>query len=203
MNNFSLVDKINILMKAISSSSFFVVCAGVVVVLLFFCVFCVIKNAKINKWLFCGLIIPVAILLLINYGEVIFNILDSIIDSVFMALYFPSLPIYASIILISNVSLVLVIFKKRKLKTKKIINLINTILLDFLMILVIDIVSKNNINIYEDINLYTDSTLLVLLELSMGIFVSWLLINLVLSAKIKLQKFDKKENKIMPEIIFD
>lgn len=203
MNNFSLVDKINILMKAISSSSLFVVCAGVVVVLLFFCVFCVIKNTKINKWFFGGLIISIAILLLINYGTVIFDILDSIIDSVFMALYFPSLPIYASIILISNVSLVLVIFKKRKLKTKKIINLINTILLDFLMILVIDIVSKNNINIYEEINLYTDSTLLVLLELSMGIFVSWLLINLVLSAKIKLQKFDKKENKIMPEIIFD
>ena len=82
-------------------------------------------------------------------------------------------------------------------------NTIQSIVLDFLFVLIIDVVTKNNINIYEEVNLYTNSTLLILLELSMGIFASWILVNLFISAHIKLKKYDVKELPKMPEIIFD
>ena len=203
MNDFSLVEKIDILMKLISSSSLFLICSIIGIGLLVFLVVCIILNKKVNKWIFIVVVTLISILLLINYGSIIIKVFDIIIDSAFMALYFPNLPVYMSALLISNIVFILSLFNKKQIKSKKIVNISSSIILDILLILVIDIVSKNNINIYEEVNLYTNSTLLVLLELSMGIFVSWILINLILSAHIKLKKYDKKEYPEMPEIIFD
>ena len=201
--DFSLIEKIRMLMKLISSSPFFLIAMILGILILTMLIIFTILNKKINKWIFVSICIVVGILLLINYGSIIIKILDVIIDSAFMALYFPNLPIYISVLLISNIFFIISMFSKKQVKSKKIVNIINSIILDFLLILIIDVVSKNNINIYEEINLYTNSTLLVLLELSMGIFTSWILINLFLSAHIKLKKYDKKEYPEMPEIIFE
>lgn len=203
MNDFSLVEKIDILMKLISSSSLFLVCSLIGIGLLIFFIVCIILNKKVNKWIFIAISILIVVLILINYGVVIFKILDKIIDSVFMALYFPNLPIYVSVLLISNIYFVISIFSKRQTKGKKISNIVNSVILDFLLILIIDVVSKNNINIYEEVNLYTNQTLLVLLELSMGVFTSWILLSLIISAHYKLKKYDKIDYPDMPEIMFD
>ena len=203
MNDFSLIQKFNMLMNLISSSYLFLISMIVSIIILTVLIICIIFNKKVNKWLFVGITSLVSILLLINYSDIIIKILDIILDSVFMALYFPNLPVYASIIFLANLFFVIGIFSKKKTKSQKISNIINAIILDFLLILIIDVVTKNNINIYEEVNLYTNSTLLVLLELSTGIFVSWILINLFISAHIKLKKYDEKELPKMPEIIFD
>lgn len=203
MNDFSLIEKINILMDLISSSPLFLICSILSIVLLIFFIVCIILNKKINKLVFIIISSLISILLFVNYGSIIIKILDAIIDSVFVALYFPSLPVYVSVLLISNICFMISIFNKKQSKIQKIVNMINSVILDLLLIIIIEIVSKNNINIYEEINLYTNSALLVLLELSMGIFTSWILIRLILSAHSKLKKYDKQEYTQMPEIIFD
>ena len=142
MNDFSLVEKINILMNIISSSTLFLICSIIGIILLIFFIICIIRNKKINKTVFILISLLIGLILLINYGTIILNILDAIIDSVFIALYFPSLPIYVSVLLISNIMFVISIFNKKFNKLKKIINLINCILLDFLLILIIDIGGK-------------------------------------------------------------
>lgn len=203
MNDFSLVEKINILMELISSSTLFLICSITAIVLLIFFIVCIILNKKINKWIFISISILIGIILLVNYGNILIKIFDTIIDSVFMALYFPSLPVYICVLIISNIFFIMSLFSKKQIKIKRIVNIINSLILDFLLILVMDIVSKNNINIYEQITLYTNSNLLVLLELSMGIFTSWILTNLILNAHTKLKKYDKEEVQQMPEIIFE
>lgn len=203
MNDFSLIEKFDILMNLISSSTLFLICSIIVIALLIFFIVCIILNKKINKTIFIIISSLIGLIFVINYGSIVLKILDSIIDSVFMALYFPSLPIYMFVLITSNIMFIISIFSKNFKKSKKIINIINSILLDFLLILIIDIVSKNNINIYEQVTLYTNTSLLVLLELSMGIFVSCILINLIQNAHEKLKKYDKEEIKVLPEIIFD
>ena len=166
-------------------------------------IICTILNKKINKWIFMSISSIVSIMLLINYRNIIIKVIDIIVDSVFMALYFPSFPIYISVLFISNFMFVISIFSKKQTKTKKIINIVSAVILDFLLILIIEIVRRNSINIYEEITLYTNPILLVLLELSMGVFVSWVLASLFQSAHTKLKKYDKKEYPPMQEIIFD
>lgn len=203
MNDFSLMQKFNMLMNLISSSYLFLICMIVSIIILVGLIVCIVLNKKVNKWLFIGVCSLVGLLLLINYSDVVIKVLDIVLDSVFMALYFPNLPVYSSVVLIVNTFFFISIFSKKKTKLQKITNIISAIILDFLLILIIDTVTKNNINIYEEVNLYTNSTLLILLELSMGIFVSWILVNLFISAHIKLKKYDKKELPKMPEIIFE
>ena len=193
MNDFPLIEKINILMNLISSSPVFLVCSIIAIVFLVFLVFCIITNRKVNKWLFISITSLISIIILINYGTLIIKIVDKVIDMAFMALYFPNIVVYVSVLIISNVFFITSLFSKKIIKSHKISNIVNSLFLDFLLILVIDVLSKNNINIFDEINLYTNSTLLVLLQLSMGIFTSWFLINLILSAHSKLKKFAKIE----------
>ena len=72
-----------------------------------------------------------------------------------------------------------------------------------ILVLVIDIVSKNDIDLYNSINIYSNSKLLVLLELSIAVFISWILINLLIRAHYKLKKYDEIEYPRMPEIVFE
>ena len=203
MNDFSFIDKIKMLLQLISSSYLFLICMILGILVLTILIICTILNKKINKWVFIVVSIVVGILLLINYGDILIKSLDVILDSIFMALYFPNLPVYMSVILISNVVFITSIFNKKQTKSRKITNTVNAIFLDFLLILIIEVVRKNNINIYEEISLYTNSNLLVLLELSMGIFTSWILVSLFISAHKKLKKYYKTEYPEMPEIIFE
>ena len=95
------------------------------------------------------------------------------------------------------------VFNKKIDRKYNIINITNALLLDILMIFIIDIVNKNNIDIYEKVTVFSNSKLLVLLELSTGIFTSWILLNIFISLKEKLKKYDKAEYPDMPEIIFN
>lgn len=203
MNDISLIEKFKILMKLISTSPLFLICLILGIIILTYFIICIILNKKINKYLFIISTVIVGILLFINYNVVIINVIDVIIDSIFMALYFPSLPVYICVLLLSNISFLISIFSKKQVKIRRIFNIIETILLDLFLIIIIDIVSKNDINIYEKVTLYTNSSLLVLLQLSMGLFVSNILVNLIISAKIKLEKYDTPVPTIIPEIIFD
>ena len=203
MNDFSFVEKIKMLMELISSSYLFLIIMIIFILILTLLIILTILNKKVNKWIFVIVSTIVGILLLINYGDILMQVLDVILDKIFMSLYFPNLPVYMSIILISNITFFLSIFSKRQTKIRKITNTINAMFLDFLLILIVEVVRKNNINIYEEISLYTNSNLLILLELSTAIFVSWILINLFISAHSKLKIYDKVEYPEMPEIIFD
>lgn len=203
MNDFSLIEKINILMELISSSSLFLFFSMIGISLLIFFILCIIKNKKINKWIFIAVFSFIGLIIFVNYSSIIIKILDTIIDSVFKTLYFPNLPIYTTILIISNVCLIISFINKKETKAKKIINLICASILNILFVFIISVVSTYNIDIYEEINLYTNSTLLVLLELSTGIFTSWILVRLFESAHTKLKKYDKKEYPEMQEIIFD
>lgn len=203
MNDFSLIEKIKILMELISSSPLFLFCSIISLFLILFLIICIVTNKKINKTIFVCVLSFILLTICICYWSTIINILDKILDAIFMAIYFPTLPIYIFIVLASNVCFVISIINKNYNKLNKVINIINSIVLDLILIFVIELVTKNNINLNTEINLYTDSVLLVLLQLSMGIFISWILINLFLSAHSKLKRYDKVEEIEKPEIIFD
>jgi len=203
MNDFSLIEKLNILMKLITSSSLFLFCSIISTILLILLIICIVLNKKINKWVFIGVFSFIGLLIVITYGTTLIIIIDKIIDAIFMAMYFPNLPIYISVLVISNIYFIISIFSKKHMKTQKVVNIICSIILDLILIFVIDLVTKNNINLGTEINLYTNPNLLVLLQLSMGVFISSILINLILSAHYKLKKYDKVEEYIRPEIIFD
>ena len=114
MNDFSLMDKLEILMELISSSSLFLVFSMLAIFFLITIIVCIITNKKINKWIFIIIAILVGIILMVNYGAVFITILDKILDSIFMALYFPSFSIYISMLVIANMIFIISVFSKKQ-----------------------------------------------------------------------------------------
>lgn len=203
MNDFSLVEKFKVLMNIILSSPLFLFCSMLGVALLIFFIICIKKEKKINKWIFISIWLLLILILIINYTDIFINIVDAFFDGIFMALYFPNITVYIVFLSIMNIMLIYSLINKRVNKGNKTINFICTLIDDFLLILIIDIISGNNINVYDSLNIYTNSNLLVLFQLTSAIFVSWILLNLLVSAHRKLKKYDKKEYPKMPEIIFE
>ncbi len=203
MQNFSLIEKLRILMNLVLSSPLFLCCIMLAIALLIFFIINIKKDKKINSWMFLSIILLIILILLIAYNDVFLSLINDFLDAVFMALYFPNLATYMSILIISNFTLIYSLFSRKTIKINKIINVISTIILDVFLILIIDTVSRNNIDINDSLKIYSNTTLLVLLELSTAIFTSWILIKLFISAKLKLKKYDKKTYPKMPDIIFD
>ena len=203
MNDFSLMEKLGILMNIIGSSPLFLFCSMLSIVILIFFLINIKKDSKINKWFFIGLWIILFVILVIKYNNVVSKLIDNLFNYIFKVLYFPDFSVYVMILIISNFFFMYSVVSKKLENSYKILNTVSSVVLDIILILVIDIVSKNNLDIYDTINIYTNSSLLVLLELSVGIFISWLLINLLITANYKLKKYNKIEYPKMQEIIFE
>lgn len=203
MDEFSLIDKLKILMSIIVSSPLFLTCSMIGISLLIFFIICVKKDKKINKWIFISIWIILGIVLIISYNSILLNLFDNLFNNIFMALYFPSLTIYSIIIIISNFFLIYSVINKKMYKSHKILNISGSFIINILLIVIIDIVKSNGINVNDSLTIYSNSNLLVLLELSSAVFISWLLLNLLITAHHKLQAYDKKEYPSMQEIIFD
>ena len=202
MEDFSLIEKLNTLMNLITHKPLFLFCTMMAIAVLIFYIINIKKGRDINKWLFISIWTLLAIVLIINYNSVVLNLLDNFFDNVFEALYFPNLAVYIIILFISNVSFFYSIFSKKLDKPIKIINFVETLIIDVFLILITDVVSVNQINVYDELTIYSNTSLLVLLQLTSSVFASWILLSLLYSARKKLKKYDNTEiNK--PEIIFE
>lgn len=203
MNDVSLIEKVKVLMNIIISSPLFLFCFMMSIAVLIFLIVSIKKGKKINKWLFISIWIVLAIIIIISYSTVVFKIIDNLFDTLFMAIYFPNVTVYFITIFISNFFLIYTLFRKKIYKKYKIINFINALIVDLFLILIMDTVKTNSIDIYNQVSMYTNFDIMVLMQLNSAIFISWILISLLASAHDKLKKYDKKELPKMPEIIFD
>lgn len=203
MDDVTLIEKVKALMDIIVSSPLFLFCfmMGIAVLILF--IISIKKEKKVNKWIFISIWIVLAIIIIINYHSIVFKIIDNIFDSIFMAIYFPNTIVYFIILFISNFFFIFSLLRKKINKKFKIINFINALIVDLLLILIMDTVKNNSIDIYNQVSMYTNFNVMILMQLNSSIFISWILISLLMSAHNKLKKYDKKELPEMPEIVFE
>ena len=203
MNDLSFINKLSILNDIILSSPLFVCFITFLEISLVIYLIFKRKKIKFNKWVVIGIWIFIILFLIIFYNKFFIHFIDNFINYIFTALYFPNLAVYSVILIISNILFILSLISKNMEKEYKIINILNAVLINSLLIFIIDIVNTNNIDVYEKITVFSNNKLLVLLELSTGIFTSWLLLNLFFNLKKKLSKYDKKEYPDIPDIIFN
>ena len=205
MQDYSLIDKLKILAGIISSSPLFLSCFSIGIAALVFYIISIKKELKINKWIFISIWLVLLLILLIGYSGIILSIIDNLFNIIFETLYFPSLASYIIILIVSNFMFIYSIISKKTNIKYKILNFVNALIINLFLILIVDIVKNNNINVYEKLTVYSNSNLLVLLELTTALFTSWILIYLLFKAHDKLKVYDKEKNKEAPlkEIIFE
>jgi uncharacterized membrane protein len=176
--DYSLIDKIKILFSSIGSSYFFIGAAIIGLILIILSVIDIVRHKKINKIVYICTWVFVIAFIVIRYWSFLSSLGDNLINNIFMAIYFPNLAVYTSLLVISNSFFIYSIMKKSLPKIHKLFNIFNAVIFDFLFLLIIDEISKNDIDIYSSLDVYTDSSLLVLIELSTALILIWIIVSI-------------------------
>ncbi len=202
MNDYNFFDKIRIVVDIISKKPMLLLSAILGIALIICSILYVKKNIKMNKWILISIWAIALILFIINYNTLILSLLNSILNNVFMSLYFPNISTYAFIIIVSNFFFIYSLISKKIKVAHKLVNISTALVLNIFLVFIIETIKSLGITDYSSITFYTNSNLLVLLEFSTAIFASWILVNLFITIYYKLQKYDVVEEEL-PEIIFD
>ena len=203
MADFSMIKKIKLVFDTAISTPFFIVYAILGLILVGLIIFDIKKDKKISRILYIVCIIFLATFFIIKYFDVIIKVIDSFFEILLKTLYFPNLGIYITILIITNLTFVFTTISEKSYKIYKIISSLITTLIDLLFIMIIGIISKNHIDISSDVKLYSDSTILTLLQISMGLFVSLYLLLMLARIHWRLKLYDKNvtfDNEVYPDM---
>ena len=131
-----------------------------------------------------------------QYSGSILTLIDYAINEVFITYYFPNIVIYLIMLIITNVILWKTIFNDKVNFKLKVINSIAFAIIMYLFILAVSSINNLNLNVFNITELYSSNQVRSLLELSMFIFVFWVVVLLIYYL---IRKYQYKHNLIQVE----
>lgn len=174
MTYLSIIEKFQILFNTLLDFKFILIFT--IALLLFTLLYIVgkLSGKKYILFMILSFLIVFGISIINNY-EVLSNTFDNFTTILFGNIYFPSIYAYIGVLVISFISFMISILNVMLKKIYKIINSTMFIINNVLLIIVINIIAKNKIDIFSVNSLYTNTNLVAILELSMGLFILWIL----------------------------
>lgn len=121
-----------------------------------------------------SLLLILGIDIVINYKELA-EVFDNFMTIFFSNIYFPSVYVYVGTLLIVAIAFITSMFNKMLNKVYKIINGITFVMNNILLAIILNIIAKNKIDVFTPNSLYTNINLVAVLEISIGLFVLWIL----------------------------
>ncbi len=195
MENISIWKMLETVANLVLSSPFFIITLIVGLILLFFMIFSIVKNQRISKGLSIIVWIFLLLFIVFRYNDYLYSLCDNLVNNIFVQIFFPNLATYIIMLISTVIIMIYTIMKKSSPRYLKVMNVLFPFVIIFLFILTLDKIVNLNINIYEQLTVFSDKNLLVLIELSMLIFVVWIL--LLICIKIVRKLIQKSSNKVI------
>lgn len=174
MVEMSLLERIGLVFSLIFSSPLFLILIlGIAIMLVD--AFVISKKSRTTKIAYIIISIISILILLHNYYDSFFSVLDIIAKNIVTIIYFPSVLEY---IIILIVSLIIILISSLSKKTNKVVKFINLSVFAVNMVLfflILDEISNNNIDLANKVSVYTNQNLMALFESSVIIFSIWII----------------------------
>lgn len=174
MSYLSIAEKFKILFDMILDFKFIFIFLGVLVIATFLYLIKKIDNRKYIMIITLSLLLILGIDIVINYKELA-EVFDNFMTIFFSNIYFPSVYVYVGTLLIVAIAFITSMFNKMLNKIYKIINGITFVMNNILLVIILNIIAKNKIDVFTPNELYTNINLVAVLEISIGLFVLWVL----------------------------
>lgn len=174
MSYLSIAEKFKILFDMILDFKFIFIFLGVLVIATFLYLIKKIDNRKYIMIITLSLLLILGIDIVINYKELA-EVFDNFMTIFFSNIYFPSVYVYVGTLLIVAIAFITSMFNKMLNKIYKIINGITFVMDNILLAIILNIIAKNKIDVFTPNELYTNINLVAVLEISIGLFVLWVL----------------------------
>lgn len=192
MTRSTIIEKLNIIKDMVlTQPELFIVFACFMILGIILFAFSKMKKSKYIK-LFLLSYILILLALIIGYNVDMYKLLDYFINNVFYLLIFPNIAVYTGMLIASNILLLTGVLGNGKSKIIKIINVIFYSLIGLFTYLIMDVIVTNKIDVYSLIDVYSNETLFALLQLSMILFIIWVVIRIIIKITNKL--LTKKQN---------
>lgn len=174
MANYSFIERINTIFGMVFSSAFFI---SLFVILILAALVFILNNKlknKIAKYLILLTYIFIVILVAVKYWGYISDLNNDFMNKIFSLMYFPNIISYICMLIISILIIARTFVKKDYDKILKIGNIICFSCMQFLFVLILELVKSSNIDIYSISSVYANETLLILLQASSSVFFIWM-----------------------------
>ena len=175
MKNLSFIDKLKVLGDVSSSSG---LCIATIFIIIFLAVILIVMNKKESKKIkriMITIYVSLIVILMVIYSGSITSMFDYMMNNLFIIIYFPNLAVYLAAIIASNIIVWKTLFGKKEDKVLKIVNVLFYSIMNYLLILVLNIVSANKLDIFNIVSVYSDNNALALIGLSSTIFIVWII----------------------------
>lgn len=174
MSQLSLIDKLKVVLSITKSNIFYPVIILFLILVSFLFITTNKNNAKESKKTYGLIYLVIFIIILIKYRASLSTMFDYMMNNLFIVFYFPNIAVYLSAIIITNIIMWISMFSSKTKLSLKIINSLIFSIIHYLFILILNIITTNNINVFEEQALYGNENLHSLIELSSNIFIIWL-----------------------------
>ena len=179
MSPVSLNEKIKIIWSVISSSPLYLIFFVAIALLVYLFSTTSSFNKKQSRKTYILVYSAFFIYLAIQYGGSLSTLIDYAVNQVFIGYYFPNIVIYILILLIATIITLVTIFRKNTTRILKILNSVVYGFLVYFLILILSVVNNLKIDVFDLKQLYSSNKVRSLLEISMLLFVVWVLVLIV------------------------
>lgn len=179
MTYLSVIEKFKILFDMLLKFKLVFIFAILILLITFVYMFKKISSRKYMLIVSVLMILMFGVSIVSNY-KILMDTFDNFSTIFFRNIYFPSIYVYIGILVFNFVVFITSVLSVKKKKVYKVINTINFILNNILFAIVLNIIAKNKIDIFSMSSLYTNTSLVAILELSIGTFAVWLFCLLVI-----------------------
>lgn len=203
MEKVSFYESLIRILKLISSIPFLLEILLLTAFLALVMIFFYLMKSKKGK--FVTIIIYIVTLLLLPFSHLSFfiNLSDKLVENFVKIFFFPNWIVYLFMLVVTDISIFVLIkrnFNEKKPKLISTLNILYFFLFQFLFFVIIYECSKNNVDVFDNVDLYNNSNLVSLIQVSSYIF--WIRI-LILILSYIINKLSVDTNKINDEKALD
>jgi hypothetical protein len=198
MTQTTILDKLKVILDVSMSSKLFIAVILFIILITLVSLTTNRKNVKRTKIIYGLTYLIIIATIIVFYYDSLGKMFDYMMNNFFIVLYFPNVAVYLAAIIITNIIVLVSVFN---FKTPKLVRNINVIIygiINYLLALVLNVVTKNNLDIFSQTSIYGNESAQAIIEISSTIFMIWLAF-LVIYKMIRM--YQKKNEPVRRKVI--
>ena len=198
MTQTTILDKLKVILDVSMSSKLFIAVILFIILITLVSLTTNRKNVRRTKIIYGLTYLVVIATIIVFYYDSLGKMFDYMMNNFFIVLYFPNVAVYLAAIIITNIIVLVSVFN---FKTPKLVRNINVIIygiINYLLALVLNVVTKNNLDIFSQTSIYGNESAQAIIEISSTIFMIWLAF-LVIYKMIRM--YQKKDEPVRRKVI--
>lgn len=174
MTYLTILEKLKILLDILLDYKMILIFTILLIILTLLYLVKILNKKKYILSIILSFIVVFSISIISNY-KILSTTFDNFTTIFFRGIYFPSIYLYITTLILLLVVFIISILSIKLPKTYKVINTTAFIINNIFLVIILNIIAKNKIDIFSVNSLYTNTNLVVILELNMSMIIIWLL----------------------------